>query len=151
MPVMAKKGRGAQGEDQNESPNDFLSPFLGPILLRGRKADGRSQERLAREIGINDATLRKIEKGQGADPASVQMICKTLGLDYEDVVSEALFTFWRDFHGTTPGRRPLERLLQRLRAKFAAYQKGQSELLEAYLEFESFVHFKMKWEEPPEA
>ena len=143
---MAKKGKGADGE----SPNDFLSPFLGPILQRGRKARGRSQEALAKDIGINDATLRKIEKGHGADPASVELICKVLGLDYEDVVGEALFKFWQSFHGSTRDRLPLQLLRQRLLAKFAAYQRVQSELFEAYLDFESFVHFKMKWEDPPE-
>jgi|SRR6185369_2166107 len=147
MPVMAKKGKGADGE----SPNDFLSPFLGPILQRGRKAHDRSQEDLAKEIGINATTLRKIEKGYGADPASVAMICKVLGLSYEDIVGEALFKFWQSFHGSTRDRLPLHLLRQRLLAKFAAYQRVQSELLEAYLDFESFVHFKMKWEEPPEA
>jgi transcriptional regulator with XRE-family HTH domain len=146
MPVMAKKGKGAEGE----SPNDFLSPFLGPILQRGRKAHDRSQEDLAKEIGINPTTLRKIEKGQGVDPASVEMICKVLGLVYEDVVGEALFKFWQTFQGSTRDRLPLNHLRQRLLAKFAAYQRVQSELLEAYLDFESFVHFKMKWEEPPE-
>jgi transcriptional regulator with XRE-family HTH domain len=141
---MVKKEKG----DEDEGPNDFLSPFLGPILLRERKAHNRIQEDLAKELGINDATLRKIEKGRGADPASVERICKALGLDYEAVVSEALFTFWRDFHGSTPGRRPLQLLHKNLRGKFAAYQRSQSELFEAYLEFETF---KMKWEDPPEA
>jgi len=147
MPVMAKKGKGADGE----GPNDFLSPFLGPILQRGRKAHNRSQEALAKEIGVNATTLSKIENGRGADPASVALICKVLGLDFEDVVGEALFKFWQSFHGSTRDRLPLQRLRQRLLAKFAAYQRVQSELFEAYLDFESFVHFKMKWEEPPEA
>lgn len=147
MPVMAKKGKGRKGE----SPNDFLSPFLGPILQRGRKAHHRSQEALAREIGINDATLRKIEKGHGADPASVELICKALGLDYEGVVGEALFKFWQTFHGSTRERLPLHRLREHLLARFAAYQRVQADLFAAFLDFESFVHFKMKWEEPPEA
>ena len=147
MQVMIKKGKGADGK----VPNDFLSPFLGKVLRRERKARNRTQEDLAKEMGVNDATLRKIEKGQGADPASVALICKVLGVSYEDVVGEALFSFWRSFHGSTRDHQPLQLLRQSLLAKFAAYQRVQSELLEAYLEFESFAHFKMKWEKPPKA
>lgn len=109
------------------------------------------QEELARKIGINDATLRRIEAGQGARPAYVKSICEALDLAYEDVVTEALFDLWRGFHDATEGagRMPLQRLRDNLFERFDAYQKSQRALFEAYFEFESFVHFKMRWEGSP--
>jgi len=108
------------------------------------------QEDLARKVGINDATLRRIEAGQGARPAYVRSICEALDLSYEDVVTEALFDLWRGFHSTEgAGRMPLQMLRESLFEKLDAYQKSQRALFEAYFEFESFVHFKMKWEDSP--
>jgi transcriptional regulator with XRE-family HTH domain len=124
-----KKNTAAEGTD------DILGPSLGKILLRARRARMIKQEDLARKVGINDATLRRIEAGQGARPAYVKSLCEALDLSYEDVVTEALFDLWRGFHSTErAGRMPLQMLREGLFEKL-----------------EGFVHFKMKWEEPPEA
>ncbi|HEX3526363.1 MAG TPA: helix-turn-helix transcriptional regulator [Thermoanaerobaculia bacterium] len=139
-----KKNAAADGTD------DILGPSLGKILLRARRARTIKQEELARKVGINDATLRRIEAGQGARPVYVRSICEALGLSYEEVVTEALFDLWRGFHQSTEGagQAPLQRFRDSLFEKFAAYQESQRALFEAYFEFESFVHFKMKWEGP---
>lgn len=131
-------------------PEDFLAPVLGPLLLGARKANGMKQEVLAEKIGVNDATLRRIETGQGSmRPRYVRAICEALGLDYGEVVTEALFTFWNRFRSsdTAPGSRPIQFLRERILARVDAHQKTERELVEAYLDFESFVHFKTKWEE----
>jgi transcriptional regulator with XRE-family HTH domain len=140
-----KKNPGADGTD------DILGPSLGKVLLRARRARTIKQEDLARQIGVNDATLRRIEAGQGARPAYVKSICEALNLSYEEVVTEALFDLWRGFQGGPEGaeRVPLQRFRDSLVEKFDAYQKSQRALFEAYFEFESFVHFKMKWEDSP--
>ena len=140
-----KKNAATDGTD------DILGPSLGRILLRARKARTIKQEDLARQIGINDATLRRIEAGQGARPAYVKSICEALGLSYEEVVTEALFDLWRGFHSGTEGagRVPLQMFRDSLFEKLDAYQKSQRALFEAYFDFESFVHFKMKWEDSP--
>ena len=139
-----KKNTAADGTD------DILGPSLGKILLRARRERTIKQEELARQIGINDATLRRIEAGQGARPAYVRSICEALGLSYEEVVTEALFDLWRGFHKSTEGagQAPLQVFRDSLFEKFDAYQESQRALFEAYFEFESFVHFKTKWERP---
>jgi len=142
--IAQKKNAAADGTD------DILGPSLGKILLRARRARTIKQEELARQIGINDATLRRIEAGQGARPAYVKSICEALGLSYEEVVMEALFDLWRGFHKGTEGAgpAPLQMFRDSLFEKLDAYQESQRALFEAYFEFESFVHFKMKWERP---
>ena len=134
-----------------EGTDDILGPSLGKILLRARKARTIKQEDLARQIGVNDATLRRIEAGQGARPAYVKSICQALHLSYEEVVTEALFDLWQGLHGGAEGagRAPLQTFRDSLAEKLDAYQKSQRALFEAYFEFESFVHFKMKWEDSP--
>src|SRR5437868_10387852 len=127
----------------NEGTDDFLGPSLGRILLRARKVRGIKQEDLAKQIGINDATLRRIEAGQGARPAYVRSICEALDLHYEEIVAEALFDLWRGFHGSPEGagRMPLQMLRDNLFEQLDAYQKSQRGLFEAFFEFQSFVHF----------
>jgi len=139
-----KKNAAADGTD------DILGPSLGKILLRARRARTIKQEELARKVGINDATLRRIEAGQGARPAYIRSICEALGLSYEEVVTEALFDLWRGFHKSKKRaeQAPLQVFRDSLFEKFDAYQESQRALFEAYFEFESFVHFKMTWEEP---
>jgi transcriptional regulator with XRE-family HTH domain len=130
-----------------EGPDDFLGPFIGKILLRARKARNITQEDLARKVGVNDGTLRRIEGGLGVRPAYVQLICEALGLDHEEVVTEALLRLWLSFSSTAAARRPLRLLRENFMGKLDTYQKAQRELVEAYLDFESFVHFKTKWED----
>jgi transcriptional regulator with XRE-family HTH domain len=132
----------AESRDQE----DFLAPFLGPLLLRARRAAGMKQEALARKIDINDATLRRIENGMGpVRPKNVRAICRALGTDYQELVTEALFMYWKSLSSRESS--PLKILRARLLAQVEAYQKTQRELIEAYLDFESFVHFKTKWDD----
>jgi transcriptional regulator with XRE-family HTH domain len=134
----------------SEDPEDFLAPILGPLLWKARKSVGMKQEILAEKIGVNDATLRRIESGQGSmRPRYVRAICKALGLDYEETVTEALFTFWNSLGSSAAekGERPLQLLREKILARVDAHQKTERELVEAYLDFESFVHFKAKWED----
>ena len=130
-------------------PEDFLASVLGPLLLSARKSNGMKQETLAKMIGVNDATLRRIESGQGSmRPRYVRAICAALGLDYGELVTEALFTFWNRFRSSdaAPGSRPIQFLRERILARVDAHQKTERDLVEAYLDFESFVHFKTKFE-----
>ena len=151
---MAKRKQKNDLPDSAETadPEDFLAPVLGPLLLSARKANGMKQEILAEKIGVNDATLRRIETGQGSmRPRYVRAICEALGLDYGELVTEALFTFWNRFRSsdTAPGSRPIQFLRERILARVDAHQKTERDLVEAYLDFESFVHFKTKWEDRP--
>jgi transcriptional regulator with XRE-family HTH domain len=147
-----KQNEGLAGPVETGDPEDFLAPVLGPLLLDARKkANGMKQETLAKKIGVNDATLRRIESGQGPlRPKYVRAICDALGLDYGELVTEALFTFWNNFRtsGSGPGERPVQFLRERILARVDAHQKTERELVEAYLDFESFVHFKTRWEGP---
>lgn len=133
-----------------KDPEDFLSPVLGPLLLRARKSAGMKQDALAEKIGVNDATLRRIEGGRGPlQPRYVRAICQALGADYEEILTEALFTFWNDLRhsGAPQGARPLELLREKILLRVDAHQKTERDLVEAYLDFETFVHFKTKWED----
>lgn len=108
------------------------------------------QDVLAKKIGVNDATLRRIEAGQGPlRPRYVRAICQTLGADYEEILTEALFTFWNDLRrsDSAQGARPLELLREKILLRVEAHHKTERDLVEAYLDFESFVHFKAKWED----
>lgn len=150
--MKSKKTEDLAGEVETADSEDFLAPVLGPLLLAARKAYGMKQETLAKKIGVNDATLRRIESGQGSmRPRYVRAICAALGLDYGELVTEALFTFWNQFRtaGTAPGERPIQFLRERILARVDAHQKTERDLVEAYLDFESFVHFKTKFEDPP--
>jgi transcriptional regulator with XRE-family HTH domain len=78
--------------------DDFLGPYLGPVLVRARRKQGFSQLAVAEMVHVSDGTLRRIESGQGPmRPKLVRSICEALDLRLNDVVLEALFSFWIDF------------------------------------------------------
>jgi transcriptional regulator with XRE-family HTH domain len=148
--MKSKKTEELASVAETGDPEDFLAPVLGRLLLTARKSNGMKQETLAKKIGVNDATLRRIESGQGSmRPRYVRAICTALGLDYSELVTEALFTFWNNFRatGSAPGTRPVQFLRERILARVDAHQKTERDLVEAYLDFESFVHFKTKFED----
>jgi transcriptional regulator with XRE-family HTH domain len=133
---------------------DFFGPYLGPILVRARKERDMSQVALAEKLRISDATLRRIETGLGPmRPRIVASICKALDLRLDDVVLEALFSFWKDFQrrATEGGGEdsanvlgPYQRLRERILDKFDAHVRSRRELMEADLDLQAFIHFKLK-------
>ena len=107
-------------------------------------------------VDVSDGTLRKIELGQGPmRPKFVAAICHVLGLRHNDVVQEAMFSFWMDFQskaaedgkdGSANPLGPYHRLREKILEKFDANIRTQRELIEAYLEMVAFIHFKTRLE-----
>jgi len=136
---------------------DFFGPYLGAVLLRARKEKHVSQLALAETVRISDGTLRRIEMGQGPmRPKFVTAICDALGLRLADVVLEALFSFWMDFQrkaaedaedGSANPLGPYQRLREKILDRFDANTRTRRELIEARLDMEAFIHFKMKLED----
>jgi transcriptional regulator with XRE-family HTH domain len=133
---------------------DFFGPYLGPILSKVRKAKGLSQVGLAERVRIGDATLRRIENGAGPmRPKVIAAICKELDVLLDDVVLEALFSFWKDFQrraseGTAAGATsilgPYQRMRDRIFERYEANVRTGRELMEANLDLQAFIHFKMR-------
>ena len=137
--------------------DDFLGPYLGPVLVRARRKQGFSQLAVAEMVHVSDGTLRRIESGQGPmRPTLVRSICEALDLRLNDVVLEALFLFWIDFQkkagedGEDSSANPLgpyQRLRSNILDKFDANTRTQRELLEAQLDMDAFIHFLRRLED----
>jgi transcriptional regulator with XRE-family HTH domain len=136
---------------------DFFGPHLGRVLLRARKEKRISQVALANTLDVNDATLRRIEAGQGPMRSKhVKAICKALDLRLTDVVLEALISFWMDFQrkaeeegepGSANPLGPYHRLREKILDKFDANTRTQRELIQAHLDMEAFIYFKLRLED----
>lgn len=136
---------------------NFFGPYLGRVLLRARKEKGLSQVALADTLDVNDATLRRIELGQSPMRSKhVKAICKALDLRLTDVVLEALSSIWMDFQrkaeeegepGSAKPLGPYYRLRENILDKFDASTRAQRELIQAHLDMEAFIYFKMRLED----
>jgi len=136
---------------------EFFGPYLGRVLLRARKEKRVSQVALADTLDVNDATLRRIEAGHGPMRSKhVKAICKALDLRLTDVVLEALSSFWMDFQrkaeeegepGSANPSGPYYRLRKNILEKFDANTRAQRELIQAHLDMEAFIYFKLRLED----
>ena len=57
---------------------------LGAVIAAKRKKLGLSQRQLAEQVGLNNATISKLEKDPSLDPdiRTIQKLADALGLDY---------------------------------------------------------------------
>jgi transcriptional regulator with XRE-family HTH domain len=131
--------------DDAKGIDGLLAPFLGKILLGKRKEKNFKQEELAKKIEINDATVRRIETGQGGSEDNIRKICGFLGLSYEEVVIEALFDLFRARLSEGSEQTLVRKLRDDLSEKIDAYQRSQRRLFDAYFELMIFAAlFKAK-------
>ena len=62
---------------------------LGAVIAAKRKLMGLSQRQLAEQIGLNNATISKLEKDPSLDPdiRTIQLLAEALHLDYNYLLS----------------------------------------------------------------
>ena len=63
---------------------DVPKSRLGAVIAAKRKKLGLSQRQLAEQIGLNNATIARIEKDPTLNPdiRTIQLLAEALGLDY---------------------------------------------------------------------
>ena len=133
-------------EETSEEDKGFLVPYIGSVIWEARENAGLSQEGLAKRAGTSDATVRRIEKGKGSiHPMLLKRLCEVLGLNYTDVVTQALIKTWRALHGPE-GVGPLEQLRERILARFDAQKTGERVQLEEILDYAAFLLVGMRAE-----
>ena len=70
-------------------PKNVQPSRLGAVIAAKRKMMGLSQRQLAEMIGLNNATISKLEKDPSLDPdiRTIQLLAEALGLDYAYLLS----------------------------------------------------------------
>ena len=70
-------------------PRNVQPSRLGAVIAAKRKIMGLSQRQLAEKIGLNNATISKLEKDPSLDPdiRTIQLLADALGLDYTYLLS----------------------------------------------------------------
>jgi len=130
----------------SEKDEGFLVPHLGPVIFEARMKAKLSQEQLAKRAGTSDATVRRIETKLGSiRPQLLKSLCEVLGLNYTDVVTQAMIKTWRALHGREDVG-PLEHFRGRILARFDARNTGDRVLLEEFLDYAAFLLVGMQKE-----
>jgi transcriptional regulator with XRE-family HTH domain len=130
--MAARKRRG--------KPEDFLTPYLGPIFSQMRK--GRmTQEELAQKVGIHSTTLGKIESGIGrVRPDLAAAICMALGENPDEIIGAAIENLKNDYkrksarereHARNQEAEPLRILEDKVREKHDERIRVDRELRES--------------------
>lgn len=133
-------------EQTSDKDEGFLLPYIYREIFEARLKAKLSQEALAKLIGSSDATVRRIESGQGSiHPALLKKLCDALGLSYTDLVTRALIKTWRALHGPE-GAGPFEDFRERLLARFDARKSGDRDFLEDVLDYASFLMIGLRSE-----
>jgi transcriptional regulator with XRE-family HTH domain len=70
-------------------PKNVPPSRLGAVIAAKRKMMGLSQRQLADRIGLNNATISKLEKDPSLDPdiRTIQLLSEALHLDYNYLLS----------------------------------------------------------------
>ncbi len=70
-------------------PKNVQPSRLGAVIAAKRKMMGLSQRQLAESIGLNNATISKLEKDPSLDPdiRTIQLLAEALHLDYSYLLS----------------------------------------------------------------
>ena len=70
-------------------PKNVQPSRLGAVIAAKRKMMGLSQRQLAEQIGLNNATISKLEKDPSLDPdiRTIQLLADALHLDYNYLLS----------------------------------------------------------------
>ena len=70
-------------------PKNVQPSRLGAVIAAKRKMMGLSQRQLAEMIGLNNATISKLEKDPSLDPdiRTIPLLAEALGLDYAYLLS----------------------------------------------------------------
>ena len=70
-------------------PKNVQPSRLGAVIAAKRKMMGLSQRQLAEQIGLNNATISKLEKDPSLDPdiRTIQLLAEALHLDYNYLLS----------------------------------------------------------------
>jgi transcriptional regulator with XRE-family HTH domain len=117
-------------------PRNVQPSRLGAVIAAKRKMMGLSQRQLAEKIGLNNATISKLEKDPSLDPdiRTIQLLADALGLDYTYLLSlnetvkddRDLRIIARAKENMTPEEQ--ERMMQILRTTFdTAFANAESD------------------------
>jgi len=70
-------------------PKNVQPSRLGAVIAAKRKMMGLSQRQLAEQIGLNNATISKLEKDPSLEPdiRTIQLLAEALHLDYNYLLS----------------------------------------------------------------
>jgi transcriptional regulator with XRE-family HTH domain len=70
-------------------PKNVPPSRLGAVIAAKRKMMGLSQRQLADQIGLNNATISKLEKDPSLEPdiRTIRLLAEALGLDYNYLLS----------------------------------------------------------------
>jgi transcriptional regulator with XRE-family HTH domain len=126
---------------RREKPEDFLTPYLGPIFTQLRKKTGMTQEELAQKVGIHSTTLGKIESGTGrVRPDLAAAICTALGENPDEIIGAAIESLKNDYKRKSAREReaarnqevePLRILEDKVREKHDERTRADRELRES--------------------
>ena len=70
-------------------PKNVQPSRLGAVIAAKRKMMGLSQRQLAEQVGLNNATISKLEKDPSLEPdiRTIQLLAEALHLDYNYLLS----------------------------------------------------------------
>ncbi len=70
-------------------PKNVQPSRLGAVIAAKRKMMGLSQRQLAEQVGLNNATISKLEKDPSLEPdiRTIQLLAEALHLDYSYLLS----------------------------------------------------------------
>jgi transcriptional regulator with XRE-family HTH domain len=67
---------------------DAYAQLLGHNIRRLRKAQGKTQKKLAHECGITFSTLNRVEMGQGLPSwGTIDRLAEVLGCEIQDILT----------------------------------------------------------------
>lgn len=123
-----------------ESTDDVggvLRPHLGREIQRIRTDSRVSQERLAREAGLDPGTLARLERGEApVREEDLLSICRALEVDLDDLFDYLLSSFEREQKASRASdpADPLLDLIRKTREKIDSRVWSDRELLDLWCE-----------------
>jgi transcriptional regulator with XRE-family HTH domain len=148
MPPMPPDKKSKPAEPKAKVITDPLSPFVGEVLLHTRKKIGMKQKVAAKNAGMSDATLRKIEDGEL--PVSYEYldkICPVLKVERDEILLEAGIRFCLSLIKTL-GRNPnvlVSKLREEILENVDARHQAERRQIDAQLHWNSLLFFKGKF------
>jgi transcriptional regulator with XRE-family HTH domain len=132
--------------EKKVEPEDFLTPYLGPIILGLRRKRRMTQKELAKASGIHETTLGKIESGEGrVRPDLAESLCSVLGESTDEIIARAIEDMKLDYSQKKPLKKvsqrplqeedPLQESKEKIRDKHEELIRAGTELREAIFEW----------------
>jgi transcriptional regulator with XRE-family HTH domain len=141
--------RDMEARKRRKEADDLLAPYIGPRLLRLRKGQRITQEKLAKRVGIDPSTLGRIESGKvRIKPDVMASLCTALGASVDEVLTSAAEDLKNDYKKKRSGEivqplpakeEPLRALEDKIREKHDEHVRSERELLEAAFQWVRYV------------